>query len=91
MDIYCPVCAEPWDNDTLHEYAEENDSTYNKVYRAFMNDGCGVAFATWNIDTCEKVDNMTTSLMSVLVDIMGDDVDGIMSGMEDAREWGLID
>jgi hypothetical protein len=24
MDIYCPRCAEPWDNESFHDRAEEN-------------------------------------------------------------------
>ena len=89
MDIYCPVCGEPWENDTLHDYAEETNSTYKNVYRSFINDGCGTAFSTWGV-TCEPNPSMRTHLMGVLAEIMGDDVDGIMSGMEDAEAWGLL-
>jgi hypothetical protein len=90
MDIYCPVCGEPWENDTLHDYAQETNSTYKNVYRSFINDGCGVAFTTWGV-TCEPNPSMRTHLMGVLAEIMGDDVDGIMSSMEDAEYLGILD
>ena len=91
MDIYCPVCGEPWDNDTLHDYAEEFDSTYEKVWHSFRDNGCGVAFAEWKIISCVKRNNMRTTYMSALSEIMGDDVDGIMSMMEDAEYLGMMD
>ena len=90
MDIYCPMCSEPWENDTLHEYAEETGSTYSEVSRAFRTNGCGEAFKTWNITSCHKVTNSRTATMAVLMEIMGDDMDGIVSGMEDAEYMGLL-
>jgi hypothetical protein len=33
MDIFCPICAEPVDNDELHIYAEEIESTYHEFAR----------------------------------------------------------
>jgi len=92
MDIYCPVCGEPWENDTLHDYAEESESTYKAVYSKFFSDGCGEAFKTWGI-TCERNDANAgrAYISSVMHDLLGDDVDGIMSSMEDAEAWGLLD
>lgn len=31
MDLYCAKCGEPWDNDTFHDVADENGSTYAEV------------------------------------------------------------
>ena len=89
MDIYCPVCSEPWDNDALHEYAEELEMKYSDVARTYRESGCGEAFKEWGI-TCEKVSNSRTRVMAALIEIMGDDMDGIMSGMEDAEYLNLV-
>lgn len=37
MDIFCPICAEPVDNDELHVYAKDIDSTYRLVAADFAN------------------------------------------------------
>ena len=28
MDLYCPICGEPWDNDTFHDVAQARQQTY---------------------------------------------------------------
>lgn len=42
MDIYCPRCAEPWDNDEFHDEAEEQGSTYRAMVKRFRTEGCAV-------------------------------------------------
>lgn len=90
-DVYCPICGEPWENDTLHDYAEEYGTTYRDVYRAFFSDGCGVAFDKWGV-TCERPEGGSTRALfsSMLADILGDDVDGIISEMQDAEAFGFL-
>ena len=80
MDIKCPKCREPWDNDTIHDYADEIGSTYAEVSKLFRTKGCGVAFDEWGI-TCEKAEGSET--LSVLADLLGDDIDGYASMVED--------
>lgn len=88
MDIYCVRCGEPWDMDELHYRAEETDTDYRTVRAEFYSLGCEAMGAA----RCERQDPLAndgrlsaSAAMSVLVDIMGDDIDGIASMMEDYR------
>lgn len=81
MDINCPKCGEPWENDTLHDYAEEHGSTYAKVAKVFRTKGCAEAFPAWKIGTCQRDEN--AELRFALVDILGDDMDGYASTLAD--------
>jgi hypothetical protein len=55
MDVYCPVCGEPWDHDTIHDVAgekygvpygtpgysgDEYSVHYRTVQRDFQARGC---------------------------------------------------
>lgn len=88
MDIYCVRCGEPWDMDELHYRAEETASTYASVRDEFYTRGC----EAMGTARCEPADTLTSDgrlsdsgAMSVLVDLLGDDIDGIASMMEDYR------
>lgn len=100
-DIYCK-CGEPWDLDTIHEEiaADHDRSTwltdgrydeakYAKLfakYRAkFRKDGCEM-FGTGH-SNCNPSAGET---FQAIDDIMGDDVDGAISMMEDAEQMGLF-
>ena len=88
MDIYCPKCGEPWDNDTLHDVAEETDSTYAKVSAEFRKIGCE---AIGSKHGEMLIDNGTSEALSALYDICGDDMDGAASLMDDFRFAGMLD
>lgn len=82
MDIICPTCGEPWDNDSLHEVVADGDfPTYKAAYTAFRTKGCGVAFASWGVSTCVPDDKAT--LRGELADLLGDDSDGYASLLDD--------
>lgn len=58
MDIYCPVCGEPWDNESLHEeVALRNqvgeDTSYAVVSAEFRRDGCK-AFREFGASPCTR-------------------------------------
>jgi hypothetical protein len=82
MDIICPKCGEPWEFDTLHDYADEAETTYADVAKTFRKLGCGKAFANWNV-TCHADER--SAMRSVLADLLGDDLDGYASLCEDFR------
>ena len=45
FDIHCPHCAEPWDNDCLHEayeYGAPNNISYSQAAKLFSAYGCGL-------------------------------------------------
>lgn len=82
MDIICPKCGEPWEIDTLHDYADEVGSTYREISRQFRTKGCGEAFPTWGI-ACHADER--SEIRTALADILGDDIDGYASLCEDFR------
>lgn len=130
MDIYCRICGEPWDMDTLHDeikdrvtvgafqplpdhdnyrageqynkYRAAYDRCYDIVRSDFYSQGCGAMWAfsgrlagekpSWCVRKDRTSSKMTTTdAMSALIEVMGDDLDGIASMMEDAHTFGLID
>jgi len=77
MDIYCSKCGEPWDIDCLHDSSEHN--TFQAARKAFYRDGCA---AIWG-DKCTASDSLRTRAAGVLQELLGDDIDGLASEMED--------
>lgn len=103
MDIRCPICGEPWDLDCIHEEVEVQnpgkpwkkdgkydqklyDPYFNSILADFRKRGCEVFHCKHN-----KVENKDAATLSVaLMDILGDDVDGIANELEDAETLGYI-
>lgn len=71
-------------------YAKRYAVYYDEVRDDFYTRGC-LSLTGWNV-TCEKHDGSNTRAlaMSVMVDFLGDDLDGIASMMDDAEFMGLI-
>ena len=84
MDVYCPKCGEPVEIDTLHEYAESNEVTFQSVLDSFKKNGCGETFTEWGWQ-CNPSEHGKERAMiaSELFDILGDDIDGIASTIDD--------
>lgn len=79
MDLYCSKCGEPWELDTMHDVAEENDMTFNKAVEYFRKKGCAALGAS-----CGEPANVGRAMaFAALHDLMGDDVDGIAAMLED--------
>lgn len=81
MDIICPRCGEPWEIDSLHDYAEETGTTFAAVSKTFRVKGCGTALAEWQGGPCERTEG--SEVRSALADLLGDDIDGYASLCED--------
>ena len=87
MDIYCRKCGEPWDNDELHEVAEEHGRTYDEVRELFARNGCAV------FDTkCYVLEGDEVSVVGEAFAILAElgDWDGAMSEVADLRDLGVI-
>ena len=85
MDINCPKCGEPWDAEELHYVAEENETTFSEELAKFSRIGCQV----FDGQHCsDPADQRRALAASIAFEIMGDDVDGIASFMEDYEELG---
>ena len=87
MDLYCTVCGEPWDVDTLHDI---DGASYSDKRRRFQVEGCaalGTAHAL--LEDGERPFRALAS--EALFDVLGDDVDGVASELADAEYFGLLD
>lgn len=97
QDIYCPRCGEPWDIDSIHEevtYRQEIGETvsFNSVRREFSRRGC-LALTAYRIpeDECVRdTGNARAMASGALMDILGDDIDGVASLMDDAHALGMF-
>jgi hypothetical protein len=83
MDINCPKCGEPWDAEELHYVAEENQTTFSEELAKFRRTGCEV-FGEQHAD---PADQRKALAATIAFDLMGDDVDGIASFMEDLGDY----
>ena len=82
-DIHCPRCGEPWELDSLHEVAQEQSVPFGAVRDDFMRRGCNALAGEYfgNVPECDTDENAATR--ATLADLMGDDVDGYISMLED--------
>jgi hypothetical protein len=76
MDMLCPKCGEPFENDHFHDVAKEMGSTYTEVTRAFMERGCEAI-------ALKHGPGKARPEVAVLYELLGDDTDGAMSMIED--------
>lgn len=95
MDLICPKCGEPIDNDCLHDEAQEraeagwSNASYSDVLKDFRTKGCGEALDLSGYGDpveCKQADrdNFRTQAASALFDLMPDDPDGVAAMLEDA-------
>lgn len=70
MDLYCPVCGEPWDMDELHDV---EGKTFAQAQRAFRKNGCTVFGNAHNA----APDTKAASFARTMDMVLGDDIDGI--------------
>jgi hypothetical protein len=78
MDLYCPKCAEPWDNDSIHDRAKELGDTYTVVSADFRVNGCEALGS-------EHGEGTAPPGVGVVYELLGDDMDGAASEFEDLR------
>lgn len=97
MDLYCPVCSEPWENDTFHELAPELHLTYAEVAADFRRRGCEALNERHNVElqreqeSRRKEGKLTKAgAASILYELLGEDMDGAASELDDAEFLGLI-
>lgn len=83
MDMKCPICNEPWENDTFHEEAEVQRTTYKALFHKFTREGCRVFIGA----QCSSGNR--SALATAVYDLAGDDTDFAMSMFEDAELLGF--
>lgn len=85
MDILCTKCGEPWDNDELHELVKSGDfPNYKAAAAAFRKYGCAV-FLT------KHSEHKASPVVGLIYELLGDDMDGAASELEDAAFFGFLD
>ena len=92
MDLICPRCTEPWDNDSLHEEAEALGTSYSVVAAEFRTNGCkALEHAFGPQDDCVSANNTRSMASAAMFELLGDDMDGAASLMEDFDYAGMLD
>ena len=87
MDIYCGICGEPWDMDCLHDAVTEGRATnWNDARVKFERKGCGL----WGLKCSTTPDTARAAAAAALMDVMGDDIDGVASMLEDTESLGMF-
>jgi hypothetical protein len=95
MDIYCGRCGEPWDIESLHEESDYRRSegepvTVARVRADFAARGC-VAFSFATDTECElDTGNVRAMASGALMDLLGDDIDGVAALLDDAEALGMF-
>jgi hypothetical protein len=84
MDLLCPLCGEPWDNDCLHEV---EGLTYRAAGRLFVRVGCAaIDGRTTPLPRCldaAKARPEAVEARRAIYDVNGDDLDGAAVNLED--------
>lgn len=95
MDLYCPKCGEPWENDSLHDEVaarqeEDIDATYKEVAADFRSRGCEVMKFGFDgrcsapSEGTDRTFGLTRqAAASALYDVLGDDMDGAAAMLDD--------
>ena len=89
MDLYCQHCDEPWEVSTVyHELGDEN-KTAEKAKQDFLA-GVGCPSCEWGT-LGEKTASIKSDAMWAMAEMLGDDVDGMASMMDDFEYMGMLD
>lgn len=95
MDLYCPRCGEPWENDSLHDeaaarYGKSSVERYRIVASEFRRIGCeamreafGASCSTPNEDVDSSFGLTRQQAASALYELLGDDMDGAATMLDD--------
>lgn len=106
MDIYCPICAEPWDNDSLHDVADENKRiapaphTVGAMVAPVPTTYAGVA-TDFRKRGCKALESAfgpqshckptpRAATAAAIYELMGDDMDGAAVMFDDAGVHDLL-
>ena len=104
MDIYCPLCGEPWDLDSIHGeisrrypgkpwrdiQGEFLKDVYSKKYNEVRDELYTQGCKALGGICSKEKDEVRAGLTSALIDILGDDIGGIAAELEDAEFFGLL-
>ena len=93
MDIYCQRCDEPYDvYHVCYDMDKEKDDYSEKGTKPSdrLKNGEGCPACEWG-KTAPKQQSMRGMAMGAMADVMGDDVDGMASMMDDFEFAGMLE
>lgn len=99
MDLTCPVCGEPWEFDSLHDETayrseaitpapEPYSATFDRVRAEFQREGCE-ALKSFGASH-GPIQQNRADVAALAYELMGDDLDGAASMLDDADFLGLM-
>lgn len=85
MDVYCPKCSEPFDPDEFHGWEGRDYETNRRLFFSQGCEGMGMRCSDSPPQTVAgEPDGFTKGeACAALAELLGDDVDGIASTMDD--------
>ena len=84
MDIRCTTCGEQWEMDSLHELVSEGTAIdFDDARGMFYRDGCKAFGCTHGTVAAHPI-------IGDLAELMGDDMDGFASELDDLGYMGVI-
>ena len=84
-EIPCTKCGEKIEIDFLHDVATEQQKTFSATLQEFYRKGCGL----FQTESCIPGGGHQIILEELAL-LMGDDVDGFASMVEDFEELGAL-
>ena len=78
MDLYCKRCGEPWDSFGVRH----GDMTNIERVQFFRGEGCPSCYGK-----VVEEQPFRALAMAALHDVLGDDIDGLTSMLEDVEYW----
>jgi hypothetical protein len=85
MDLYCPICGEPCENDYFHDVAKSTGQTYSEVAADFRVRGCEAiesSHSKASTETDKGFGLTRQEAAGALYDLLGDDMDGAAAMLE---------
>jgi hypothetical protein len=92
MEIYCGRCGEPWDIDSLWDEADARGVALAAVRSDFARRGC-LALESYGVspaDCVRDTGNVRAMASGALMDLLGDDIDGVAALLDDAEALGMF-
>jgi len=95
VDIYCQKCDEPWEvcylgGGDFDEDCEKEDWENGKKPSERFKNGDGCPSCRWGKNAPKK-QSLRGEAMGLMADLLGDDIDGMASMMDDFEFMGMLD
>ena len=91
MDLYCQKCDEPWEAYYIGSCIDQEEKEIDgmKPSEAFLA-GIGCPACKWG-KNAPKQQTIKGMAMATMAEILGDDIDGMASMMDEFEYMGMLD